>query len=105
MAKKPRNPKDERHESFDPEPEPQSEDVKDALGVVADIRYLIEEKFDADVIKRGGDFFTEVLGKAKSIGKTIRSSNRVTENQRAALDNILSGVKKWDHEDDDDDED
>lgn len=68
-------------------------DVTEAMEVVDEINDLIEE-YDGDS-DDARDFFDSVLEKADGILQTIENRGRVTDNQAAALENMLGGVRKW----------
>jgi hypothetical protein len=91
-----------RTRPFVPEEPEVPPDVREALGVVEDIKYTVE-KVDEHVREEREDFFGSVVKKAKAIGATIEKTNRVTAGQREALDNMLEGVRKWVHDDEEDD--
>lgn len=68
-------------------------DVTEAMEVVDEINDLIEE-YDGDS-DDARDFFDSVLEKADGILQTIENRGRVTDNQVAALEKMLGGVRKW----------
>lgn len=68
-------------------------DITEAMEVVDEINDLIEE-YDGDS-EDARDFFDSVSEKADGILQTIENRGRVTDNQAAALENMLDGVRKW----------
>lgn len=75
----------------DPEVEDGPEaDVEEAYQLVTEIESIAEE-----VPERGEAFAQSVLEKAQSIRQTIEESEKVTEPQRKALENMKTGLEKW----------
>lgn len=85
-----------------PEEEPRPYYVQEALDIGNDILQAIKG-LDRDVRAKAPDFFRDVRNKTASICETIRDYNRVSDKQRAALDNMKKGVRRWTHDDEDDD--
>ena len=65
-------------------------DVEDTIAIADEIADLV-----LDLPERAADFAESVDEKARSIKQTIESQRRVTPAQRQALENMLSGVKRW----------
>lgn len=76
-------------------------EVQEALDVGLEITRVIEEDIDDHTKVKHDDYFESCAERAEAICATIHKKNTVTENQRAALDNILAGLRKWVHDDDD----
>lgn len=72
------------------EPEPQDTDWEDAIEQCNRIMEMCNE-----VPERGEDFAYSVQQKVQEISETIEESERVTEAQQIALDNMESGVSRW----------
>lgn len=87
MAKK---KKRKRYDTGEAPPE-----VREAL----DLADRIEETYEDEVPDRakedGEDFFEGVLGRTRAIAETIDRTQRVTDGQLTALQNMLAGVEKW----------
>lgn len=71
-----------------------------ALELIETIQQTIEG-LPERVQGKGADFFESVMDKAKDIGETIERTDRVTVGQTKALENMLSGVRRWVHGDGD----
>lgn len=67
-------------------------DVDEAIEMVNEIQSLAES---SDLPSAGEEFAASVSEKAGSIGETIEESGYVTENQERALENMLSGLRRW----------
>lgn len=72
-------------------------DVNRALNLASEIEEVITEiaeefpqKYD-----RGIEFFENVNDKAQSIAETISERGQVSNAQINALENMLSGVRRW----------
>lgn len=74
-------------------------EVKEALSIGLEIIRVIEEDINDLTKYDHEEFFNSVLDKAKGISKTIKTNNKVTERQRNALENLLTAVQKWVHDD------
>ncbi len=68
--------------------------VKSALALAEEIHDAIDD-LPEDVRDKAGDFLTSVSEKTADIAKTIERLARVTPGQKTALDNMRSGVAKW----------
>lgn len=66
-----------------------------ADGVKDTIKDLPEE-----TIEKAQDYFDSVGERSEAIAKTIRSTQRCSENQYKALKRMYEGVRKWVHEED-----
>lgn len=65
-------------------------DVEETVAIADEILERVPE-----LPERAADFAESVDEKAASIKQTIQNSNHVTPAQRRALENMLSGVKRW----------
>lgn len=65
-------------------------DWEEALALVGEI----EDEAD-DVPEAGEDFAASVSDRASAIGDTIEERSHVTDAQMAALENMMSGLRKW----------
>lgn len=72
-------------------------DVTEALRLVDKIEQTIEDEISEDAKLTAAEYFESVADRAKAIGTTIERMNRVTANQLAALENMLSGIERWAH--------
>ncbi len=91
-----------RHKPRPPEaaaPPKESAEVVEALELVERIESTYEDDVDERSKEKGEEFFNSVMEKARSIGETIEKTQRVSSAQTTALENILTGVRKWVHED------
>ena len=73
-------------------------DVREALDTVHGITDAIE-RVEEHTRDKHTNYFDSVDRRARGIAETIERTNRVTDAQRTALDNMLEGVRKWIHED------
>jgi hypothetical protein len=91
--------------NYDPEPARKlSPDCEEAVAIATDILYLIDERVGDDAKERvAPDFFESVTTKSKSIRRQAMH-NSVTDRQLDSLRNMLRAVKRWVHDDDDDDD-
>lgn len=64
--------------------------VDEAMELVDEIVALAD-----DVPDRGADFAESVREKSLSIGETIERTDRVTEAQAEALENMRNGLLRW----------
>lgn len=71
------------------------QDVKDALKLVEEISSTIEDEVPEWKVLKNQNYFASLEDRAKGIGETIERTNRVTEAQVTALENMLSGLQKW----------
>lgn len=96
--------RDTRKTQPDPKPaDALSADVAEAAKVGEEILRVIEDDVRDAAKAKNASYFEGVEEKARAITDTITRTNRVSEGQRVALDNMLSGVKKWVHGGGDDD--
>lgn len=86
---------------YEPEPAVVAQKVKDAIGMADDILASIKA-LPERALEKGDDFFNGVKKRARGIADTIRQTNRVTPAQHSSLDNMLAGVRKWEHVEDED---
>lgn len=70
-------------------------DVQEALDVALEIVRVIDEDVPERSKAKALDYFESVRDFAQDVSETITQKNRVTENQRGALDRSLAGVRKW----------
>ena len=70
-----------------------SGDVKEALSLAEEIESLASE-----LPEEGEDFGISVIEKAADIARNIEAHGRVTDNQFAALENMLDGLRRWFHD-------
>ena len=75
-------------------PSSSSSEVEAALLLVENITTEIDQASD-EVADKAAHFFEDVRSGAVAIGETIERTKNVTPNQLRALENWLSGVKKW----------
>lgn len=92
-----------RRDDFVPEEEPLHEDVQEALGVGDDILEVITN-LDRRVIDKASDFFSSVKKRTWDICATLKRTNDVSDKQRDALDNMKKAVRKWVHDDDEEED-
>lgn len=78
-----------------PPPEKVPQDVKDALAIVEKISKTIEDDVPEWKVLKNQNYFASLEDRAKGIGETIERTNRVTEAQVTALENMLEGLEKW----------
>lgn len=71
------------------------QDVKDALKIVEEISKTIEDEVPEWKVLKNQNYFASLEDRAKGIGETIERTNRVTDAQVTALENMLSGLQKW----------
>lgn len=88
------------HEKFGESKRPQGptatpDEVTRALKLVSDIAEMIENDVPESKYLKNEEYFENVGDKSKAIGETISKSQRVTEGQLTALENMLEGVRKW----------
>jgi hypothetical protein len=87
----------------DPKPnDALSSDVREAVKVGEETLRIIEEDVPDRAKENNIGFFEGVEAKTKGILDSIVRTNRVSEAQANALDNMQSAVKKWVHNDRDD---
>lgn len=87
----------------DPKPNDQlSADVRAAVQVGEETLRIIEEDVPDRAKESNTGFFEGVEEKTTAIVDTLTRTNRVSEGQRNALDNMQAAVKKWVHGDRDD---
>lgn len=87
------------------DPKPKSalnDDVQAAVEVAEETLRIIEEDVSDRAKASNTGFFEGVEEKTKGILDTITRTNRVSEGQSNALDNMQAAVKKWVHGDRDD---
>jgi len=75
-----------------PDPNKLPADVQEALGLAEQIQDLA-----GDLPEEGEDFGISVAEKAADIAANIEAHKRVTDNQFAALENMLGGLQRWFH--------
>lgn len=73
----------------------QSADVAAAVKVGEEILALMEDDVPEKARLDNATYFESVEEKTKGIVETVSRSNRVSEGQRNALDNMLAGVRRW----------
>lgn len=94
----PRNP---LHYVTSPSPDP-ADDVKlvpsalAAVGLADKIQQRIDDLSDRAKLTNPR-YFEDVSKKAEGIADVIRRTNRVSDAQVKALENMLEGVEKWHH--------
>ena len=76
-------------------PEQVPADVKEALKVAEWISRTIDDDIPERKKLKNPDYFESTEARAQAIADTIERTNRVTQAQRTALDNILAGLLKW----------
>lgn len=85
----------------DPKPNDQlSADVRAAVETGEETLRIIEEDVSDRAKESNTGFFEGVEEKTKGILDTITRTNRVSEGQANALNNMQAAVKKWVHGDD-----
>lgn len=70
-------------------------EVQKAREILDELCEVIEEEISDRVKDEHGEFFEDVEEKAKAIVSTIEATDRASEAQITALENMLAGVKKW----------
>jgi hypothetical protein len=70
-----------------------SQSYEDAMTLVDEILELVDQTCDA-----GRDFAESVSDKARSIGESVERSKSATDGQIKALQNMLDGLERWQHD-------
>jgi methyl-accepting chemotaxis protein len=70
-----------------------SQSYEDAMALIDEIRELADQTCDA-----GRDFADSVSDKARSIGESVERSGSATDGQIKALQNMLDGLERWQHD-------
>ena len=78
--------------------------AKEAMKIGKQIKELIDTLPEATK-EKAPTFFSDVRAKAVDIRKTVRKRETASDKQIQALENMLAAVEKWDHGDDEEDED
>ncbi len=71
------------------------DEIERAMTLVRDIAEMIDNDVPDLKYAKNTEYFENVTEKSKAIGETISRSQRVTDGQLTALENMLEGVRKW----------
>lgn len=69
--------------------------VAKANELIAKIQETIEDDVPEWATDKAEEFFDDVLEKTKDIATTIERTERASDGQIQALENMLAGVRKW----------